>query len=124
MNNNNNNKDLEIDISNLKYPIMIKNKYSFEDIKSFYNKICNDKLYPQSPEFLSTICNDIISNSQKTLVSLDELIESSKKLNKENDNEKINVNMKIPKVNPLSNLGKSTKNENFPSTVEENAKEE
>jgi hypothetical protein len=38
---------------------------------------------------------------------LDELIESSKKLNKENDNEKINVNMKIPKVNPLSNLGKN-----------------
>ena len=124
MNNNNNNKDLEIDISNLKYPIMIKNKYSFEDIKSFYNKICNNKLYPQSPEFLSTICNDIISNSQKTLVSLDELIESSKKLNNENDNEKINVNMKIPKVNPLSNLGKNTKNENFPSTVEENTKEE
>ena len=33
--------------------------------------------------------------------------------------------MKIPKNNPLSNIGKNNKNEiNLPSTVEENTKEE
>ena len=35
----NNNKDIEIDISNLKYPIIIKYKYSFKDIKKLYNNI-------------------------------------------------------------------------------------
>jgi hypothetical protein len=123
--NNNEKKDIEIDISNLKYPIVIKNKYSFDDIKSFYQKICNDKLYPQTPDFLSTICSDIISNSAKKLVSLDELIESSKLLKNDMEQDKINVNVKIPKINPLSNMGKTSKNEiDVPSTVEENIKEE
>ena len=106
-------------------PIVIKNKYSFDDIKSFYQKICNDKLYPQTPDFLSKICNDIVSNSAKNLVALDDLIESSKLLKNDKEQDKINVNMKIPKINPLSNIGKTSKNEiNVPSTVEENIKEE
>ena len=122
--NNKDQKDIEIDVSSLKYPVVIKNKYSFNDIKSFYQKICNDKLYDQAPEFLSTICNDIISKSQKNLVAIDELIESTKSLNNK-EQDKINVNMKIPKNNPLSNIGKNNKNEiNLPSTVEENTKEE
>ena len=124
-NNSNDKKDIEIDISNLKYPIVIKNKYSFNDIKSFYQKICNDKLYLEKPDFLSSICNDIISNSQKNLVSIDELIESTKLMNKEKEEEKINVNIKLPKMNPLSSIGKSSNNEqNIPSTVEEKVKEE
>ena len=121
---NNNNKDIEIDISNLKYPILIKNKYSFNDIKSFYQKICEDKLYTHTPEFLSSICSDIVCNSQKNLVSLDELIESAKSMEKEKDPQKINLNVKIPKMNPLSNIGKNLQNEKNISTVEENAKEE
>ena len=125
INNNNENKDIEIDVSNLKYPIVIKNKYSFNDIKSFYNKINENKLYPEIPEFLSTICNDIVSKSQKNLVALDELIEATKSSTNEKEQDKINVNIKIPKMNPLSNMGKNLKNEkNIPSTVEENAKEE
>ena len=123
-NNNNNNNEIEIDVSNLKYPILIKNKYSFNEIKSFYQKICEDKLFTQTPEFLSTICTDIICNSQKNLVSLDELIESSKLLEKEKDQQKINLNMKIPKMNPLSNIGKNLTNEKNIPTVEENTKEE
>ena len=126
-NSNNNNKDIEIDISNLKYPILIKNKYSFTDIKSFYEKIHSEKLYPQKPEFISNIFDEIISDSQKNLVSLDDLIEASKSLNndKNKEDEKVNVNLKLPKMNPLSNMGKGFKNENnLPSTVEENTKEE
>ena len=124
--NNTDKKDIEIDISNLKYPIIIKNKYSFNDIKSFYQKICNDKLYSQTPDFLSTICNDIISNSQKNLVALDELIESAKLLNNDKEQDKININMKLPKFNPLSNLGNNSNSEikKIPSTVEESTKEE
>ena len=123
--NNKDQKDIEIDVTNLKYPVVIKNKYSFDDIKSLYQKICNDKIYNKVPEFLSTICNDIVSNSQKNLVAIDELIESSKLLNNNKEQDKFNVNMKIPKNNPLSNMGKNTKNEiNLPSTVEENTKEE
>ncbi len=77
------------------------------------------------PDFLSNLCSDIICNSPKNLVALDELIESVKLLNNEKEQEKINVNMKIPKVNPLSNIGKNFNDEkNIPSTVEENTKEE
>ena len=124
-NNNSNNKDIEIDISNLKYPILIKNKYRFNDVKSFYEKICKDKLYPKMPEFLSNICSDIICNSPKNLIALDELIESENLLNIEKEQEKNNENVKIPKVNPLSNIGKRLNDEkNIPSTVEENVKEE
>ena len=130
-NNTNNNKDIEIDISNLKYPILIKNKYSFNDIKTFYQKICTEKLFPQKPDFISKIFDEIISDSQKKLVALDELIESSKVINNEKNKEdekekdKININLKLPKMNPLSNIGKGLKNENnIPSTVEENTKEE
>ena len=55
---------------------------------------------------------------------MDELIESAKLLEKEKDQQKINLNMKIPKMNPLSNIGKNLKNEKNIPTVEENTKEE
>jgi len=129
--NNKNNQDIEIDISNLKYPILIKNKYTFNDIKSFYEKICSEKLIPQKPEFFCNVYNEILSDSPKKLLALDELIESSKNLNNDKnkedpkEKEKININLKIPKMNPLSNMGKGFKNDNnIPSTVEENTKEE
>ena len=136
-NNNNNSNEIEIDISNLKYPIHIKYKYSFSDIKSFYQKICDNNLFPEKPLYLSDIFNEIISDKKKNIVVLDELIESSKQLAQNNDNkekkekeekEKISTNIKIPKMNPLSNMGKAfggqKPNISFPSTVEENTKEE
>jgi hypothetical protein len=135
--NNNNNKDIEIDISNLKYPIHIKHKYSFDEIKSFYKKICDNDLFSEKPTYLSDICNDLISNKKKEIVVLDELIESSKQLSQINNNseikeksDKINTNLKIPKMNPLSNIGKgfgsqkAVNNNVHPSTVEESTKEE
>ena len=136
-NNNNNNKDIEIDISNLKYPIHIKYKYSFTDIKTFYKNICDNNLFPEKPKYLSDIFNEIISDKKKDVVVLDELIESSKQLEQLNNNneikeknDKINTNLKIPKMNPLSNMGKGfgiekpMNTDNHPSTVEENTKEE
>jgi hypothetical protein len=133
---NNNTNDIEIDISNLKYPIHIKYKYSFTDIKSFYQKICDNNLFPEKPAYLSDVFNEILSDKKKEIVVLDELIESSKLLNqvnnketKEKEKEKINTNIKIPKMNPLSNMGKGFNSQKppvntHPSTVEENPKEE
>ena len=135
--NNNNNKDIEIDISNLKYPMHIKHKYSFDDIKAFYKKICDNNVFLEKPKYLSDICNEIISDKKKEVIVLDELIESSKKLTQINNsseikekNNKINTNLKIPKMNPLSKMGKgfgsqkAVNSSEYPSTVEENTKEE
>ena len=88
-------------------------------------------MFPEKPQYLSDIFNDIISDKKKDIVVLDELIESSKLLN-QNDNtesrekEKINANIKIPKMNPLSNMGKGFNPKKYPhpSTVKENPKEE
>ena len=75
--------------------------------------------------------DEIISDKKKEVVVLDELIESSKQLSQMNNKEKdkINTNIKIPRVNPLSNMGKGYNSQKpsgkaHPSTVEENPKEE
>ena len=62
-----------------------------------------------------------------------EQLNNNTKKDKE-DNDKINTNIKIPKMNPLSNMGKGFNNQkstssklvdrSHPSTVEENIKEE
>ena len=141
-NNYRNNNEIEIDISNLKYPIHIKYKYSFSDIKSFYEKICENNLFPEKPQYLDKSFNEIISDKKKEIVVLDELIETSKKIAELNDNtskekeekKSINTNIKIPKMNPLSSMGKGFSSQKqkssiptgkiHPSTVEENVKEE
>ena len=116
----NNNQEIEIDISNLKYSLNIKNKYSFGDIKNYYEKIKNNPEICR-PKFLNEELNDILSNKQKEIVSLDELIECNEKnkpkdgsRGKKNSNEKhnnannnINLNIIIPKMNPLSGMSKN-----------------
>ena len=118
--NNNSNQEIEIDISNLKYSLNIKNKYSFKDIKNYYDKIKNNTEITR-PKFLNEKLTDILSNKQKEIVSLDELIECNEKNkikdglnrnknNKEknnNANNNINLNIKIPKMNPLSGMNKN-----------------
>jgi hypothetical protein len=119
--NNSNNQEIEIDISNLKYSLNIKNKYSFGDIKNYYEKMKNNSELKR-PQFLNEKLTDILANSPKEIVSLDELIEcneknkakdsSSGKKNKteksnNNINNNINLNVKIPKMNPLSGMSKN-----------------
>ena len=121
---NNNNQEIEIDISNLKYPLTIKNKYSFGDIKNYFEQI--QKLpAAEKPIFQNEDVIDIISKTKKEIVALDELIESNEK-NKNKDSsakkanisdKKVNANMninnnmtpaiKIPKMNPLSGMSKT-----------------
>ena len=74
------------------------------------------------PKFLNEELTDILSNKQKKIVSLEELIECNEKSKpkdvglsgKKNSNEKnnnannnINLNIKIPKMNPLSGMNKN-----------------
>ena len=128
-NNNNNNGEIEIDISKLKYDLNIKNKYTFQEIKSFYEKLSKTEI--SRPKFLDEELTDILSNKTKEIVSLNELVETNDKL-KKNENEKIkdnnsekktnektedkkekesntntNTNIKIPKMNPLTGMSKN-----------------
>ena len=106
-NNNNNSNEIEIDISNLKYPIQIKYKYSFSEIKDFFNKLDEKEFLKNKPEFLSNNVEDILSDNPKKIISLDKLIE---------DLEKNKIN--IPKNNPLMNLSKN--NNKFDLVNQEN----
>ena len=126
---NNSNQEAEIDISKLKYSLNIKNKYSFGDIKSFYEKEVKNNKNISRPKFLNETLTDILGNNPKEIVSLNELIESNEK-NKKSENQKknekeknngnninnnninnninnINTNIKIPKMNPLSGMSKN-----------------
>ena len=104
------NHDIEIDISNLKYPIIIKNKYSFKDIKNYYHKLVDNNFLSIECPFekeKKDIFEELVSEKPKILVSLEELIEASNKIdNDKKETKEINSNIKIPKTNPLSNMGK------------------
>ena len=119
-NSNNSNQEVEIDITKLKYSLNIKNKYTFGEIKSFYEKLKDNNSKLERPKYLNETLTDILSNSPKEIVSLDELIEineKNKKIeeipSKNEENEKnsginnINTNIKIPKINPLSGMSKN-----------------
>ena len=122
----NNNQEIEIDISNLKYVLNIKNKYSFGDIKKYFEQLGKFQDI-ERPQFQNEDLIDIVSKTKKEIVALDELIECNEKnKNKDNsgrkpnlnDNEKNNKNnvinninaipnIKIPKMNPLSGMSKA-----------------
>jgi hypothetical protein len=133
-NDHNNNGEIEIDISKLKYDLNIKNKYTFQEIKNFFEKLNKNEI--SKPKFLDEELTDIISDKIKEVVSLNELVEANDKIKKnENENKKeenkdinikqktdeknkkdnkdvntntnVNTNIKIPKMNPLSGMGKN-----------------
>lgn len=135
-NSSNNNQEIEIDISNLKYSLTIKNKLSFGDIKNYYEKNVKNDQNIKRPDFLNEALTDILSDKKKEIVSLDELIECNEKnkknegqgkkteteknnsnnnnnspnvpnVNNNNVNNNINTNIKIPKMNPLSGMSKN-----------------
>jgi hypothetical protein len=108
----NQNQNIEIDISNLKYPVIIKNKYSFKDIEKYYHNLMDKNVLSNLTPFdkdKMDIFGELVSEKPKELVSLTELIESSSKMEKSENQTKsneINSNIKIPKTNPLSNMNK------------------
>ena len=128
-----NNKDIEINVSDLKYPIFIKYKYSFKDIEKYYHKLMDN--YNINPLIKcpygkenKDIYEELVTENPKNLVSLEELIEATNKSDKnENKGNEINSNIKIPKMNPLSNMGKAPlygkKNPIQNNTIEESNKD-
>ena len=108
----NQNQNIEIDISNLKYPVIIKNKYSFKDIEKYYHNLMEKNVLSNLTPFdkdKMNIFRELVSEKPKELVSLKELIDSSSKMEKSENqakNNEINSNIKIPKTNPLSNMNK------------------
>ena len=108
----NQNQNIEIDISNLKYPVIIKNKYSFKDIENYYHNLMEKNILSNLTPFDKdkiNIFGELVSEKPKELVSLKELIDSSSKMEKSENqakNNEINSNIKIPKTNPLSNMNK------------------
>ena len=128
-----NNKDIEINVSDLKYPIFIKYKYSFKDIEKYYHKLMDN--YNNNPLIKcpygkenKDIYEELVTENPKNLVSLEELIEATNKSDKnENKGNEINSNIKIPKINPLSNMGKAPlygkKNPIQNNTIEESNKD-
>ena len=122
-NTNNNNQDIEIDISNLKYPIIIKNKYTFNDIKEYYKKLIENKILDNKPDFEKDnvkIFEELIREKPKELVSIDELIDACKPVTKNEDNK--NPDIKIPKMNPLCNISKNYNK--LDNTIKESDKEQ
>jgi hypothetical protein len=101
--------DIEIDISNLKYPIIIKNKYSFNEIENYYHKIVDNEISLKNPyeKEHKEIFGELISEKPKIVVSLEDLIKATSDNVGKNQNigNEINSNIKIPKMNPLSNMG-------------------
>jgi hypothetical protein len=128
-----NNKDIEINVSDLKYPIFIKYKYSFKDIEKYYHKLMdnintNPSLKCPYGKENKDIYEELVTEKPKNLVSLEELIEATNKSDKnENKGNEINSNIKIPKMNPLSNMGKAPlygkKNPIQNNTIEESYKD-
>ena len=104
---NNINKDIEIDLSKLKYPSQIKYKYSFKDVHDILNNI---KMNIDNPynEKNKEIFLELIRDKPKELIPIDKLIKINtiKEIKEEKKETEINTNIKIPKVNPLSNMTK------------------
>jgi len=101
------NKDIEIDISKIKYPLQIKYKYSFKDVHNYLEKIKFNEDNPYNDKS-KEIFFELIRDKPKELVSLDNLIKLNgmKEIKEEKKEGEINTNIKIPKINPLSNMGK------------------
>ena len=106
------NKDIEIDSSKIKYPLLIKYKYSFKDFQNIFEKMEISKENPFNKKN-KEIFGELIREEPKMMVSLDKLmkVDNIKEINEEKKEEEINTNIKIPKMNPLSNIGKGNFNE-------------
>ena len=101
------NKDIEIDPSKIKYPLLIKYKYSFKDVQNIFEKMKEINENPFN-EKNKEIFNELIREEPKIMVSLDKLIkvDNIKEIKEDKKEGEINTNIKIPKMNPLSNIGK------------------
>ena len=120
-NNNNNNQEIEIDINKIKYNLIIKNKYSLNDIKKIYDELFIKNILNKKPKFINE--DEIVDDKIKKIVCFNEIkeslninsesyipkkyIENNNNNNNKNNNNNNNISMKLPKNNPLSGLPKN-----------------
>ena len=100
------NKKIEIDASKLKYPLIVKYKYSFKEVQNIFEKIKNmENPFNQKNEF---IFSELIAEKPKNMESFEKLIKGGNinEIKEDIKEDQINTNIKIPKINPLSNIGK------------------
>lgn len=112
-NNQNRKKEqIEVEIGEIKYPLTINHKYNINTLNNVYLKLKNEKFFDTKPNYLVEE-NEIINNKPKSIEIMQNT--SSPNRNKRdqafdhnNDNEnKSNLKMKIPKNNPLSQIKKA-----------------
>lgn len=108
---NNFEEEVEIDVDSLKYPLSIKYKYSFKDVKLYLELLKKNDFFKKKPTFFNNEIDEIIINegdNVKDFSTLDSLIETFEKEDNKKDIENKNNNEGnvIPKVNPLSSLPK------------------
>lgn len=103
-----NEDEIEIDLSNVKYSLDIKYKYSFKNIQDIYNKLIQENKLNDLPNFITPNLDDIYikdSSQRKDIKVLNDLInEFDIKDDIKNDCLNINSDIGVPKFNPLSTL--------------------
>ena len=111
-NNQNKKKEkIEVEIGEIKYPLTINYKYSINDLKSTYQKLCQENYFEIKPIFLVEE-NEILNNQPKNLEVFQNISTSSNEnkkaqaFNKDNSDDKNGGKFKIPKFNPLSRMKK------------------
>ena len=112
-NNNNPNKKnekIEVEMDEIKYPLIINYKYSFNSIRDIYQKLKKDNYFETKPTFLIED-NEIFNNEPKNLQIIENIPPSSQNKKtqafKKDKSEDINSGrIKIPKCNPLSQMKK------------------
>ena len=112
-NNNYNKKEqIEVEIGEIKYPLIINHKYSINYLNNVYLKLKNENFFDKKPKFLVGE-NEIINNKPKNIEIINFTSSNKVKTGQAFDNKNIetenktNLKMKIPKNNPLSQIKKA-----------------
>lgn len=110
--NNNYNRagQIEIEIGEIKYPLSIKYKYSNNFLNNIFLKLKNENVFDTKPKYLVED-NEIISNKPKNMENIkftssptkSEKAQAFENRNIDGEN-KTNLKIKIPKINPLSQI--------------------
>ena len=100
---------IEVELSEIKYPLIINYKYSINNLKDIYQKLKKENSFNIKPSYLVEE-NEIISNRPKdidifnTSLNFIKKAQASKNEDLGEDNER---KMKIPKYNPLCQMKKN-----------------
>lgn len=101
MENKENEKDIEIDLGKVQYSMVLKHKYSFQELNKIMIDLSEKGYFKSPPEFLKAV--EICSESKKVELCINELIDFESK-KKEKDELKTKID--VPKSNPLNNFSR------------------